>query len=694
MTWIIIPWNRDKSFTWKSEGLKGLYLNGIIVATLLILGFCQNAFTQADTNPLKPLIEKEKQQFAKKRAFRDEVDQYGYEVLYNRLSLAIDPAKDTLSGNVLVFFKVKQTKLDTLFLDLDFRMIVDSVKMGNDKLKHFQTPAHKLGIVFSNSQPPAKKDSLTVFYKGVPHKTGFGSYNKLTHDNVPLMWTLSQPYGAKEWWPCKQTLTDKIDSVDVYVTTVDTYKVVSNGVMQTRIESGNKATYHWQHRYPIATYLVAIAVTNYRVYRDSIDINSGDTTVNLPLVHYLYPENFKTNKEKVKYTNEVIKVFNTLFGEYPFSKEQYGHARMSQGGAMEHQTMSFMGSLNKDFIAHELAHQWFGNKITCGSWQDIWLNEGFATYLTGLSKRALEGEKSWDLWKKQKIASVTSRDWGSVYIGENQKLNEDRIFNWRLSYNKGAYVLRMLKWRLGKSDFNKAVYQYLNDPELAYQSAKTEDFKRHLENVSKKDLDEFFQDWVYGQGYPIYEVRWRKAGKSLGINPNTATHFIDVQINQKQANSSVDFYEMSVPLLIKGKDQEKRITLNSSKNEQIFKDLDIPFEVDSVILDPENRILAKGKTIKTKNFKGKINSFDRPNLYPNPVMNKVHLKLNGFCERKVRFVLANAKGKVVSEKSISGDFGLKSTLKFNLKNLRSGIYFVLIACQGKKVKKSIMKINS
>ena len=173
---------------------------------------------------------------------------------------------------------------------------------------------------------------------------------------------------------------------------------------------------------------------------------------------------------------------------------------------MEHTTVSFMGGFSRGLIAHELAHHWFGNKVTCGSWKDIWINEGFAEYMSGLVVEHLDGNEAFVDWKRQKINSITSANGGNVYLTEQQALDANRIFNARLTYSKGSMVVNMIRYVLGNEVFYQAMRNFLNDPEIAYGYAVTTQLKAHLEAVSGKDLTEFFNDWVYGEGYPSYQV--------------------------------------------------------------------------------------------------------------------------------------------------------------------------------------------
>jgi len=182
-----------------------------------------------------------------------------------------------------------------------------------------------------------------------------------------------------------------------------------------------------------------------------------------------------------------MNLYTTLFEEYPFANEKYGHAQFGWGGGMEHTTVSFMGSFGRNLIAHELAHQWFGNKITCGSWKDIWLNEGFATYLSGLTIENLDGNSAFITWKQQRINSITSQPNGAVYLTDSDTTSVNRIFNGRLSYDKGSMVLHMLRKKLGDADFFQGLKNYLADANHAYGYAKTEDFIAIMETTSGQD---------------------------------------------------------------------------------------------------------------------------------------------------------------------------------------------------------------
>lgn len=450
-------------------------------------------------------------------------------------------------------------------------------------------------------------DSLTIWYKGIPGGSGgFSSFTISSHNFIPVMWTLSQPYGSSDWWPCKNVLNDKIDSIDIYVTTPQQYVLATNGVKISEVQQGNFKTYHWKHRYPIESYLIAIAITNYSVYEEFAQLSTG----NLRIQNYVYPENLSSAQALTPKVIPSLQVFDSLFGAYPFHTEQYGHAQFGWGGGMEHQTMSFMGSFNYELIYHELAHMWFGDAVTCGSWADIWLNEGFATYLTGLAIENIEPHYSWLSWKQQTINNSTSAPNGSVYCTDTTDIY--RIFSWRLSYNKGAYVVHMLRGLLGDDDFFQAMKNYLFDPNLRYSYAKTPDLIYHVDQVYGQSSQWFFDQWVYGEGFPSYNIT---------VNNNGNFNYT-VKINQTQSNSSVNFFRMPVEIKFAGI-KDTTIVFDNQFNNQEFN-INLDFSINQVTFDPNLWILSKNNT--TSMMIDEYADSYKVNISPNPATDIINIE--------------------------------------------------------------------
>ncbi len=595
-----------------------------------------------------------------------------YDVKYHRLELNVDPSVAEISGDITTYFEAKEAMTDITF-DLADNMTVSQVLQRGNSLSFVQNTDDELVITLPVTQAQGVLDSLTVSYSGNPVSSGFGSFEQTTHgdDDDPIIWTLSEPYGAKGWWPCKQDLIDKIDSIDVYLTTPDlspldkNYVSVSNGLEQSQIISGTQKTTHFKHGHPIPAYLIAIAVTNYDVYSHEVPNNGSP----FDIVNYVYPEDVVTAQASTGITVDIMNLFTDLFEEYPFADEKYGHAQFGWGGGMEHTTVSFMGSFSRALIAHELAHQWFGNKITCGSWKDIWLNEGFATYLAGLVIEDLDGEGSFKTWRQQTTANITSQPDGAVYLTDQDTTSVNRIFSSRLSYSKGAMVLHMLRRKLGDTDFYQGLKDYLDTPALAFDYAKTQDFIDVMELSTGQNLDEFFNDWLYNQGYPSYNVNWNQDGNQLQL-----------MVSQTQSDASVSFFEANVPIRILGTLGESldMVLDNTSNNEQFVESIN--FTIQEVLIDPDYHLISKNNaaTLSTSDFD--FNS--EINVYPNPTTAIINIIKPEYIEVET-IKIYNSLGQLLLQQDWSAEVDLKT--------LASGILFVQIQTNDKIINKRIIK---
>lgn len=527
----------------------------------------------------------------------------GYDLKYLRCAWTLDPAVRFISGSVTSYFTAT-ADLDVLVFDLSDSLVVDSITMHGNGLPFSQTPGNLLEITLASSIPAGQLDSVTVAYHGVPPNTGFGSFVTDAHNGTPVLWTLSEPYGAKDWWPCKQDLNDKIDSLDTYVTTPSAYRAAGNGLLMEPDTNGVQITWHWRHRYPIDYYLIATAVTNYQV-DVQYAVVEGDS---IPLVTYAYPEEFGAAVDNATDVLPEMVLFSQLFGKYPFANEKYGQARFGWGGGMEHQTMTFLGVYHPEISSHELAHQWFGDKVTCHSWAEIWLNEGFATYLSGLSYEYLS-PVYWPLWKRAKVLSITSEPGGSVFCTDT--LDNGRLFDGRLTYNKGAMVLHTLRWICGDSAFYNGVKAYLADPSLAYGTATTADLKAHLETTSGLDLTGFFADWYTGEGFPSYTVDWSQAGNGQ----------VYVSLAQITSHPSVDFFELPVPLRFWGGGTDSTVVLDNTVNDQLFS-FHLPFAVDSMQFDPDTWLISNNNVI-TASINANDGAAKGLMVFPNPAQDRI-----------------------------------------------------------------------
>ena len=607
-----------------------------------------------------------------------------FDVKYHRFEWKVDPSVRRISGAVTTYFKAVST-LSEISFDLDETLKVDSVIHRGAKATFAQFASDKTLRINANTTVQAGAlDSVTVYYGGVPPNTGFGSYNqRLRNNTTPETWTLSEPYGGRDWFPGKMDLTDKIDSIDVIVTTPPQYRVASNGLLVREIPlDANNKLYHWKHRYPIANYLVCFAVTNYEQYIDKAPLSRGDT---MNLLNYVYPEKKVESQQGSWKTANAMRLYDSLFIEYPFKKEKYGHAMFGWGGGMEHQTMSFMADVtNAGLIAHELAHQWFGDRVTCGSWSDIWLNEGFATYLTGLYYQYVE-PLYWLNWRQIVLENATASTSGSVFCTDTTSVN--RIFSGQLSYNKGAYVLHTLRWKVGDTAFFKGVRNYLNDPTLAYGFARTADLKQHIEAASGQNLTEFFNDYFYGQGYPSYTVS--------GCQGDVGNRLL-IRVQQTTSNTSVPLFEMPVPvkLINKNSGKDTTIILNVTSNDQSFNVVhSLNSLVDSVAFDPEYRILSKNNKVNWSIClpTQEIDNQWLTKISPNPVSNLLTFNFQNTKTEKIDIQIVNEIGQVVYSEKRNIVVG-ENNVSVNVQKLPSGIYFLKLSSNERLSSQKFVKL--
>ncbi len=578
-----------------------------------------------------------------------------FNIHYMRCVWQVDPAIRSIAGAVTFYYTVTNNS-DAITLDLKSPLITDSIIQRNTRLSFTQSP-DIVTINFSSAIPAGTTDSLTIFYHGVPPNTGFGSFINTTHAGVPVMWTLSEPYGARDWFPCKNGLDNKTDSIDIYIIHPSAYKAASNGLLQYEqpYDAGRTITF-WKHRYPIATYLICFAVTNYDVFGNTVQLINRQ----MPMVTYCYPESrvmFENNTAQVL---DALQLFDRTFGEYPFKKEKYGHVQFGWGGGMEHQTSTFIVTPDEGLMAHELAHQWFGDKITCAIWEDIWLNEGFATHLA-----AYYMEKKYPANilanRRSVINNITSQPGGSVKVNDTTSVS--RIFSGRLSYNKGSYLIYMLRLKLGDSAFFRGIRNYQSDPALTYGFARTTDLKRNLENVSGQSLTQFFQQWFEGEGFPSYTVQWNSFGSSR----------VRIKLNQTTSHPSVSFFAMPVPLLFKNANQQKLITVHNNSNGEIFME-NIGFIPDTVMVDPELWLISKNNTtIKTTAEPG----IAEISIFPNPLSDPAKILIQDMNANSALLLLYNAAGQKVIQKNIPLVNGY-AEYYLPLYNLAKGVYHISI----------------
>ena len=413
----------------------------------------------------------------------------GINVLSYDLVINLFPVEEYIEGKVRIIGIIEKGR-DKIELDFYDNFEVTKVDLNDE---NYNYEFEKKKILIERKTTTKDTFNLSIAYEGTPESRGFGSFEFGKEGKHKVIYTLNEPNFASTWFPCNDTPIDKA-AYSILITSDSNMVSVSNGRLISKEFHGNRATYHWKTNYPIATYLIAIYSAPYSTIKQKYYYSENDS---MTVTYYLLPEYIDDARYAFADHPSYIRVFSELFGEYPFIKEKYGVAQIPwQYGAMESQTITSIGSnfISKtgffsNLLIHEVAHHWWGNAVTPKGWEDIWLNEGFSTYSEAL------------YWEKVKGKESLISTMNSFYVDPNS----DRIFRpkgnlfSRMVYNKGAWVLHMLRREIGDSLFFKSITTYYS--KFKYSNADTKDFINICEEVSSRDLDVFFNQWVVkGEG--------------------------------------------------------------------------------------------------------------------------------------------------------------------------------------------------
>jgi aminopeptidase N len=597
--------------------------------------FLSNLILAQDSANPRGILYKHKQnlhenfqkQFLTESSVQNQLD-----ALYYKLELDISFNPNFLNGRVTNRYKSKINDLSFMEIDLDNNLGVSAVEGPVSSYSHANQK------LFINLNQVFNQDDIieiTVSYSGIPN-AGSGRWFVFdsTEDTTNHVWTLSEPYGAKYWWPCKDYPSDKADSADIIVTVPENQLVASNGILQSILDDGfGKRTFHWKEKYPIATYLISLAIAPYAHFTDVYSAPGGEQML---LDYYVYPE-FETEARRIfPAVKDHLDALSHYFGPYPFLDEKYGMAQFGWGGAMEHQTISSIGRVHEswDYVyVHELGHHWFGDALTCATWKDIWLNEGFASYSEALYAE-WAGHNGFPPGKEAYKSYMLSQyylEGGTITIQDTTEVAN--IFN-RIVYDKGSWLLHMLRGVLGDEYFFEALYNYANG-NLKYSSVTTNDFKNVCESVSGISLDTFFDQWLNYEYYPHYKYEWQRSDNSL--------HQVQVKIIQSQ-NDIVYEMPVSVRFVFNSGGDTVVTVMNYQREQTYFISLnDIPVEM---IFDPDNWILKNTEDLSVGEFTSEITV---KSIFPNPARNHNTVIVKHWGSSSLKLNIFDITGRLVNE---------------------------------------------
>jgi aminopeptidase N len=525
------------------------------------------------------------------------------DVLSYDINLDINPDTRKITGITRLQIMPLDINSEKFYLNL-INLEVDSIFVGNIKTAFERTSTHiilPLPVVDYSF-------TTTVYYHGTPGNDGSGGF----FWGTDIIWTTGEalnsypPSTLRYWVPSNDQPADKA-LLDIKVTVPQPLQVISGGELFSQTNNpNNTTTWHWRERNPIATYLLAISISEFKNFGEKYVSTLGDT---IPLAYYVIPTLLDNAKEDWKDTGKMMAFFEDVFSPYPFNK--YGMVSVPMRGAMEHQSMTsygtglITGDHRYDYIvAHELAHQWWGDYVTIGDWRDLWLNEGFATYSEALYFESIGDESTLpDYMARLK----------DIYLTEVTRLGHFPIYDpdylWGGTiYQKGAWVLHMLRWNLGDSLFFETLREYAR--RFAYSNAVTENFQTVVEDISGNDFDWFFDQWIFDPGFPELKVGWDYT--------RTTPQQFDITLSIQQTQNVETLFQIPIEVLVKTAGEEILDTLVLANKSSQFSL--VSFEKPTeIIIDPNNWLLKKVEIVSQPLPLGFLpDDFNLAQNYPNP----------------------------------------------------------------------------
>jgi len=500
------------------------------------------------------------------------------DVQHYRLDLEVDPAARYLRGSNTMTVKTLVDDVTIFRFWLHSALSITAVEVEGEAVEWRRLDTEVIEVTLGRTFDRAQTFLLQVDYEGSPVSAGWMSITFESRGGTPVVSTLSEPWYSYTWWPVKEDSRDKATG-ELLITVPSELTVVSNGVLaDVDTLSGDRRRFHWSTDYPMSPYLFAFSATNYHTF-DDFYVHPGGS---MPVEFFVYPDSdTASNRTQWRLSVDMLSTFGDLYGLYPFIDEKYAIYQFPWGGGMEHQTATGQGAFWESLTAHELAHQWWGDMVTCATWKDIWLNEGFATYSEALWFENKSGTPDPSALRSAMSQRRPSRVDGTVYVHDPSYVS--RIFSSDYSYRKGAWVLHMLRWVIGDEAFFDGLRAYRD--RFEYRTATTEDFREVVEEVWGDDLRWFFNEWVYGGGAPAYRYGWRE-------QVHDGRRYLEVSLEQAQSESA---FEMPVTIETLELGVRRRYTVWNDERSEHFL-IPVSAAVDEVTLDPDGWILTRSKT--------------------------------------------------------------------------------------------------
>lgn len=587
-----------------------------------------------------------------------------FNVLHYNLDLQLAMNNEALSGTNVITLRLKEPVdsivMNAMGLSLDSVLVDGVVKPVSESIS-----AETFTIHLGEMRPAGDTLTIHIGYHRIPGyprpSSRQGYYFFADSIGIPanLGYTFSQPSYARFWMPCYDEPWEKA-TMQMRLTVPDGYVAASNGrLVEKTVNGDGTTTWRWSEEHTIATYLMCITASEFAVAELPYVSPDGDT---IPLQYYTWASDSAEVAAYLPEVRDMMEFYSSVFGPYPFDK--YGMTAIVPFSylGMEHQTLTTMNRFvrtNTRVVSHELAHQWWGDLVTCGTWPDIWLNESFATYSEALWRERLGGFEALKSYMKDTLEHFFFGSWqGAVYnpIGQGFNLFDDVV------YSKGAWVLHTLRGVVGDSVFFNILKAYRERHK--FQSAVTSELQSVVDSVVGQEMGWFFDQWIYGQGWPVYSYRYDRTSDTA-----------EVQVAQFQ-DISWPTYTMPIRLLLRYSDRPDSIVV--VVNDARLQSYRIPLSglLERIDFDPDEWILKQ--MLPWPLGVGEPNTpviFGLSQNYPNPFnpVTNIGFRMSefGFVSLKVYDVLGRKVATLVDGAMESG----AHVVEFDASGLSSGVYF-------------------
>ena len=658
-----------------------------LLLTLLIVGIASVAFSQV-TKTMKgsQICSMKKSMSATLPALSGKVQSgpiHSFDALKYTLNVDIydcfsTPYPHSFDATEIIQFRVDST-LNSIVLDANTTsLVINAVSMAGVSFTH---AAHQLTIQLDQTYNPG--DTVEV---------GIDYHHNNVDDNAfyaknGFIFTDCEPEGARKWFPCWDHPSDKAQ-LDMTAKVPNNVKLGSNGALVDSTMTADTLWYHWVSEHNVPTYIMVL---------------TGKVDYNLDIVYWPKLSNpndslpirfYYNDGEDPSAIEEIILPmadwFSENFCEHPFQKDGFAtlNSDFSWGG-MENQTLTSLCSncWSESLTAHEFAHQWYGDMITCATWADIWLNEGFATWSEAFWYESYAG---YTAYKNDINGNASS------YLGNNPgwAISEPEwaittppsnvMFNYAVTYAKGSTILHMLRYVLGDSLFFEAIQTYSNDPELKYYSAVIPDFMQIVNDVTGEDYDWFFNQWIYEPNHPHYQNTYNF--KDLG-NDQWQVNFYTEQIQPDP-----EFFRMPMEIKVRFADYSDTIvTVWNDSNYQLFS---WEFDKQPVYFqfDPGNNIVIKNQST-ILGITDRQRSTSKAKLFqnvPNPTGQSTSISFQIDEPMFIHLALYNSLGKEVLTLVDGNKSTGKHSVTVDCSNLRPGVYLYTLSANGSQFTKKLV----